>query len=116
MVWNGPVKAGEKGSDCPVRAKQRPQASPAPSPGADPKDNWFMAAVKPLPVLPQAIKEIVNSQIPLKEFCIAYTWATATRVVGERGSARRVLNIATSRSFFKSGGVDSKQTTENEER
>ena len=34
--------------------KQRPQASPAPSPGDDPKASWLTAAVKPFAVFPQA--------------------------------------------------------------
>jgi len=36
MEWKGPGKEGENGSDVPVRAKQRPHASPAPSPGGEP--------------------------------------------------------------------------------
>lgn len=45
---------GEYGSAVPVSAKQRPQASPAPRPEADPKASWEMAAVKPEAGMPQA--------------------------------------------------------------
>jgi len=55
MLWKGPVKAGEYGSAVPVKEKQRPQASPGPRPGGAPKASWFIAAVNPLPVFPQAI-------------------------------------------------------------
>ena len=55
MVLKGPVKAGENGSVVPVKEKQRPQASPGPRPGGAPKASWFIAAVNPLPVSPQAI-------------------------------------------------------------
>ena len=54
MELNGPGKDGENGSEVPVMAKQRPQASPAPRPGAAPKASWFIAAVKPDAVFPQA--------------------------------------------------------------
>lgn len=54
MEWKGPEKDGENGSDVPVTMKQRPQASPAPRPGAAPKESWFIAAVKPDAVFPQA--------------------------------------------------------------
>lgn len=57
-LWpNGPVYEGEYGSAVPVRAKQRPQASPAPRPEADPKASWEMAAVKPEAGMPQANDE-----------------------------------------------------------
>ena len=55
MVLNGPVNAGEYGSAVAVTAKQRPHASPAPSPGADPKESWLIAAVKPLAATPHAV-------------------------------------------------------------
>lgn len=51
---NGPVKLGEYGSLFPVSAKQRPHASPAPNPGAEPNESWLMAAVKPDADLPHA--------------------------------------------------------------
>jgi len=54
MEWKGPGKDGENGSDVPVTTKQRPQASPAPRPGAAPKESWFIAAVKPDAAFPQA--------------------------------------------------------------
>ena len=54
MEWKGPGKDGEKGSCVPVKAKHRPQASPAPSPGGAPYDNWFIAAVKPFADFPHA--------------------------------------------------------------
>ena len=46
----------------PVRAKQRPQASPAPEPGAEPNDSWLMAAVKPEADLPHAEIEKVSRE------------------------------------------------------
>ena len=55
MLLKGPVKAGENGSAVPVKRKQRPQASPGPRPGGAPNASWFIAAVNPLPVMPQAI-------------------------------------------------------------
>ena len=55
MLLNGPVYAGEYGSASAVSTKHLPQASPGPSPGADPKESWFKAAVYPVAVLPQAI-------------------------------------------------------------
>lgn len=54
IVLNGPVKAGEYGSALAVNEKQRPHASPAPSPGAEPNASWLMAAVYPDAALPQA--------------------------------------------------------------
>ena len=54
MVLNGPGKEGEKGSLLAVTAKQRPQASPGPSPGADPNESWLIAAVYPLAAMPHA--------------------------------------------------------------
>ena len=46
MVFpNGPEYAGEYGSAVPVSAKQRPQASPGPRPGADPNESWETAAL-----------------------------------------------------------------------
>ena len=53
-VLKGPVYDGEYGSALAVSAKQRPQASPAPRPGPEPKANCEMAAVKPLADIPQA--------------------------------------------------------------
>lgn len=55
IVLNGPVKAGEYGSALAVNEKQRPHASPAPRPGAEPNASWLMAAVYPDAALPQAI-------------------------------------------------------------
>ena len=45
ILLKGPVNPGEYGSALAVKAKQRPQASPGPRPGADPKANWLIAAV-----------------------------------------------------------------------
>jgi len=54
ILEKGPVYAGEYGSAFPVKAKQRPQASPGPVPGVDPNASWLIAAVKPLAAFPQA--------------------------------------------------------------
>ncbi len=48
------MKLGEYGSWVPVMEKQRPQASPAPEPGAEPKESWLIAAVNPVADRPQA--------------------------------------------------------------
>jgi hypothetical protein len=52
---NGPENAGEYGSDVPEIAKQRPHASPGPTPGIAPNASWFTAAVNPPAATPHAI-------------------------------------------------------------
>lgn len=61
IEWNGPVYAGEYGSALPVSAKHRPQASPAPEPGAEPNESWFIAAVYPVADLPQAVSSSLSA-------------------------------------------------------
>jgi hypothetical protein len=55
IEWYGPPYDGEYGSDVPVSAKQRPQASPAPRPLAEPKESWLIAAENPLAASPHAM-------------------------------------------------------------
>lgn len=60
---NGPVYEGAYGSALAVRAKHRPQASPAPTLGEEPKASCIMAAVYPEAATPQALGSELNSQI-----------------------------------------------------
>lgn len=70
IVLNGPVNEGEYGSAFAVTAKQRPQASPGPSPGAEPNDSWFMAAVYPEPAIPQA--KMINHKFKKSKKLLIY--------------------------------------------
>jgi len=101
--WNGPVYAGEYGSSVPVKAKHRPHASPAPKPGADPKESWLIAAVKPEADIPQAgephpeymvnvdVPDVVCTQPPVARFSTAVAPVNATRETVATSSEANIL-------------------------
>lgn len=55
----------------PVREKHRPHASPAPRPGAEPKESWFMAAVNPFAEIPQAVKDDSEDVLLCNKYIVA---------------------------------------------
>ena len=99
MLLKGPVKDGEYGSAVPVKLKQRPQASPGPRPVGAPKASWFIAAVNPYPVMPQATivkkQKKKNSVIGSSQMraVVIITSRSTTRVHGKGCRTRAMLKI-----------------------